>query len=218
MAEEKRVLKSSLGARLTHWSHTICWFILLLSGLIMFSGWFSWLTPIFGGANGANLIHRIFAVIFAAVPLIGLLYKPKSFLGWMKEATSWRPDDIKFMMMFPFDLLGLKVNMPPQERINAGQKFNSLLFPLVGLFIGLSGVVMWFAESFPMWMVSLAYPIHDLCWILGTMQLMFHMYLGSLHPGSGESFWAMFGDGKVRASWAKHHHTKWYNETYGDDE
>jgi formate dehydrogenase subunit gamma len=184
----------------------------------MFSGWFSWLTPIFGGANGANLMHRIFAVIFAAVPLFGLLYKPKSFLGWMKEAFSWGPDDIKFMMMFPFDLLGLKVNMPPQERINAGQKFNSLLFPIVGLFIGLSGVVMWFAESFPLWMVTLAYPIHDLCWILGTMQLMFHMYLGSLHPGSGESFWAMFGDGKVRASWAKHHHTKWYNETYGDDE
>jgi formate dehydrogenase subunit gamma len=94
MAEEKRVLKSSLGARLTHWSHTICWFILLFSGLVMFSGWFSWLTPIFGGANGANLMHRIFAVIFAAVPLFGLLYKPKSFLGWMKEAFSWGPDDI----------------------------------------------------------------------------------------------------------------------------
>jgi formate dehydrogenase subunit gamma len=217
MAEDKRVVKCSLGARMTHWSHTICWFVLLLTGLVMFSGWFGWLKPIFGGVNGANLLHRIFAVIFMIVPLIGLLLKPHSFIGWMKEAVRWGQDEIKFMMLFPLDFLGFKVYMPPQDRINAGQKFNSLLFPVVGFFIALSGIVMWFAQHFPIWMVRLSYPIHDLCWILGTAQVCFHAYLGSLHPGSGESFWAMFGDGTVKASWAKHHHTKWYEEVYGKD-
>lgn len=217
MAEDKRILKCSVGARIIHWSHTICWFVLLLTGLVMFSGWFDWLKPVFGGTNGANLIHRIFALVFVAVPLIGLIVKPRSFIGWMKEAASWGKDEIKFMMLFPLDFIGIKVYMPPQGRINAGQKFNSFFFPIIGFFIALSGFVMWFAESFPLWMVRLAYPVHDLCWILGTMQLCFHAYLGSLHPGSGESFWAMFGDGKVRASWAKHHHTKWYEQVCGKE-
>lgn len=215
---EERILKCSGGARFVHWSHTICWFLLLLTGLVMFSSkWCGWLAPVFGGVNGANLVHRIMAVIFIAIPLIGLLLRPRSFVNWMKEAVSWGKDEIEFMMKFPLDFLGFPVKMPPQGRINAGQKINSLLFPLMGLLIALSGIVMWFPGNFPAWLVRLAYPVHDAAWIIGTAQLMFHAYLGSLHPGSGESFWAMFGDGKVRASWAKHHHTKWYQELYGKD-
>jgi len=41
-----------------------------------------------------------------------------------------------------------------------------------------------------------------------------HAYLGSFHPGSGESFWGMW-KGTVREDWAKHHHAIWYEETYG---
>lgn len=214
---EERILKCSGGARFVHWSHTICWFVMLFSGLVLFSGWFKWLAPVFGGADGADFIHKLFAVFFIAIPLIGLFMKPRSFVEWMKMAFRWGKDEFVFMLKFPLDFLGFKVSMPPQEKINAGQKINSILFPLLGFLIALSGAIMWFAGKFPVWLVQLAYIVHDCCWIIGTAQVCFHAYLGSLHPGSGESFWAMFGDGKVRASWAKHHHTKWYEEVMGKE-
>lgn len=214
--DEKRIEKCTIEARIVHWSHTICWFLMLFTGLVLFSGWFSWLAPVFGGAAGADVVHKLLAIFFISVPLIGLMMKPRSFVNWMKLATRWGKDEIVFMMKFPLDFIGFKVDMPPQDSINAGQKMNSFLFPTVGFFIALSGMIMWFAGNFPVWLVQTAYIVHDACWIIGTAQVCFHAYLGSLHPGSGESFWAMFGDGKVRASWAKHHHAKWYHEKFGD--
>lgn len=214
---EKRVLKFGGGPRFVHWTHTISWILLLLTGLVMYSNWFGWLAPIFGGVSGANLVHRIMAVVFIVIPLIALCLRPRSFVNWIKEAASWGKDEIEFMMKFPLDFLGFPVKMPPQGRMNAGQKFNSFLFPIMGLLIAITGIIMWFPENFPAWLVRLAYPTHDVAWIIGTAQLCFHAYLGSLHPSSGESFWAMFGDGKVRASWARHHHTKWYKDVYGED-
>jgi formate dehydrogenase subunit gamma len=213
---QARVEKTTPEARFVHWSHTITWFVMLLSGMVLLSPKWHWLGVVIGGAPHADLIHKFFAVIFVAVPLIGLIMKPRSFIAWMKTALSWGRDEIVFMMMFPLDFLGFKVNMPPQDEINAGQKINSILFPLVGLGLVLSGVVMWFTWKFPPGWIPVAYIVHDACWIIGTAQICFHAYLGSLHPGSGESFWAMFGDGKVRASWAKHHHAKWYQRVYGD--
>lgn len=213
---EVRVEKTTPEARFVHWSHTITWFVMLLSGLVLFSPWWHWLAPVFGGAPNADLVHKFFAVIFISVPLIGLVMKPRSFVEWMKTAAHWGKDEIEFMMKFPLDFLGFKVDMSPQDGINAGQKMNTFLFPTVGLGLVLSGIVMWFSGRFPASWIPIAYIVHDACWIIGTAQVCFHAYLGSLHPGSGESFWAMFGDGRVKASWAKHHHTKWYKRVYGD--
>jgi formate dehydrogenase subunit gamma len=215
--QDKRVVKTSSEARTVHWMHTITWFVMLFSGLVLFSGWFNWLAPVFGGAVGANLIHKLFAIVFISVPLIGLFMRPRNYISWMKTAFHWGRDEIIFMMRFPLDFLGFEVEMPPQDQINAGQKLNSLLFPTIGFFIALSGVIMWFATYFPIWLVQVAYIVHDACWIIGTAQVCLHAYLGSLHPDSGESFWAMFGNGTVKASWAKHHHAKWYDKTYGKD-
>lgn len=214
--KEKRVLKYGPGPRFVHWTHTISFILLLLTGLVQYTTWFSWLAPVFGGVSGANLIHRIMAIIFVGVPLIGLILRPGSFINWMKEALTWTKDDVKFMLLFPFEFIGLPVGLPPQGRINAGQKFNSLLFPTMCALIAISGFIMWFAGSFPAGLVRLAYLVHDVAWIITAAQVINHAYLGSLHPNSGESFSAMFGDGTVRAAWARHHHKKWYDEVYGD--
>jgi formate dehydrogenase subunit gamma len=79
----------------------------------------------------------------------------------------------------------------------------------------LSGYIMWFPALFPAGLVRLSYPIHDLAMIFSTCMVAMHSYLGSFHPGSGESFWGMW-KGTVRADWAQHHHAIWYEETYGD--
>ena len=74
---------------------------------------------------------------------------------------------------------------------------------------------MWFPAIFPCGLGRVAYPTHDIAMILATCMVCMHGYLGSFHPGSGVYFWGMWKC-TVRSDWAKHHHSTWYEETYGD--
>lgn len=87
---------------------------------------------------------------------------------------------------------------------------NSVVTTTSCILVAISGYIMWFPSIFPSTLVRLAYPTHDIFMIIATMMVCMHGYLGSLHPGSGESFWGMV-KGTVKADWAEHHHKAWYD-------
>jgi formate dehydrogenase subunit gamma len=174
-----------------------------------------WLAAIFGGYHGAGLVHRIAAVIMTIVVVIFVIGNFKVLIAWIKDILRFGMNDIKFLLVFPLEFLGFKVKVPPQTKFNGGEKGNSIVTPTAVIFLILSGYIMWFPAIFPAGLVRLAYPIHDISMVLATMMVCMHGYLGSFHPGSGESFWGMW-KGTVREDWAKHHHKTWYDETYGE--
>jgi formate dehydrogenase subunit gamma len=211
----KRVERFNAVARITHWGHTVTFILCLLTGLALFLGGIDWLAAIFGGYRGAGLVHRISAVGMTIMIAFGVLFGFNGLIAWIKDLLRFGINDIKFICKFPFEFLGFKVKIDPQTRFNGGEKGNSMVTPTMVIFLVLSGYIMWFPAIFPSSLVRVAYWTHDLAMIFATCMVCMHGYLGSFHPGSGESFWGMW-KGTVRADWAQHHHAIWYQETYGD--
>jgi formate dehydrogenase subunit gamma len=211
----KRVERFNSLARITHWGHTVTFLLCLFTGLTLFLSGTGWLAAIFGGYRGAGMVHRVAAVIMTLMLVFASVVGYKGVIAWIKDLLRFGVNDLKFLLIFPFEFLGFNVKVPPQTRFNGGEKGNSIVTPTMVILLVLSGYIMWFPSIFPAGLVRFAYPVHDLAMIFSTVMVCMHGYLGSFHPGSGESFWGMW-KGTVRADWAQHHHAIWYEETYGD--
>jgi formate dehydrogenase subunit gamma len=216
-ADIPRVERFNIHSRVTHWGHTVTFLICLLTGLVLFLNGCDPLATIFGGYNGAGLVHRISAVGMTLFIVYFVLFNMRALAAWIMDLFRFGVNDIIFVCLFPLEFLGFKVKMPPQTKFNGGEKGNSIITPTMVLLLVLSGYIMWFPAIFPAWLVALCYPIHDLAMIFGTFMVCMHGYLGSFHPGSGESFWGMW-KGTVREDWAEHHHKVWYEENYAEKE
>jgi formate dehydrogenase subunit gamma len=173
-----------------------------------------WLAAIFGGYRGAGMVHRVSAVFMTLFILYFIVANLKVIVAWVLDILSFGKRDILFLMKFPLEFLGLEVKIPPQTKFNGGEKGNSIVTPTCVILLMLSGYIMWFPAIFPVALVRLSYPVHDLAMIFATCMVCMHAYLGSFHPGSGESFWGMW-KGTVREDWAEHHHKLWYDRTKG---
>ena len=209
-----RVERFNKVSRYTHLGHTVTFLFCLFTGLTLFlNSKVDWLAAIFGGYSGAGLIHRISAVLLTLFLIYFVLFNFKGIINWVKDIFRFGENDIKFLILFPLEFLGFPVKIPPQTRFNGGEKMNSVVTPTMVILLVLSGYIMWFPRFFPDGLVRLAYPTHGIAMVLSTVMVCMHGYLGSFHPGSGESFWGML-KGTVRTDWAKHHHATWYEETY----
>lgn len=210
-----RVERFNFLARFTHWSHTVTFLLCLFTGLALFLGPIDWLAFIFGGYHGANLIHRIAAVVMTATLMLSAVVGFKGVIAWVKDIFRFGMNDVAFISIFPLDFFGIEMKFPPQTRFNGGEKMNSIvLFTSVSILI-ISGWIIWWPSFWWPGLVRFSYWAHDLGMIFATLMVSMHAFLGSFHLGSGESFWGMW-KGTVRADWAEHHHKIWYDETYGD--
>lgn len=210
-----RVERFNFLARITHWSHTVTFLLCLFTGLILFLDGVDWLAAIFGGYRGAGLVHRIAAAVLTVTILTSMAVGFKGVIAWIKDLFRFGMNDIGFLLVFPLEFLGFKVKIPPQTRFNGGEKMNSIVTPTMVFLLMISGWIMWWPGIWWPGLVRFSYWVHDLAMIFGTLMVCMHGYLGSFHPGSGESFWGMW-KGTVRADWAQHHHAIWYEETYGN--
>ena len=207
---QDRVLRFNKGERFSHWVHAIAFFVLLFTGLGVLSTTFQPAMGIVGGIQVARMILRGVAVVF--VVLVGMMFfvgNPKDHWYWLKSVFSFNKEDLQHVTAFPKEFFGGHGTYPPQDKYNGGEKINSWITIFGSIFITLSGIVMWFAPSFPPGLVRWAYPVHDLSMIMMTSALIGHMYLGLLHPDSNPSITGML-NGYVPGKFARSHHAKWY--------
>lgn len=195
-------------ARFVHWLYVACFAVLLLTGLLIFADFFDFLAPLFGGFAGAQLIHRIVAVIFILPAFVFMIFDHKSFFGWLKEVFTWKKEDLGFFVPFVKELLTGKVEAPPpQGFINAGEKINSMATILFTTLIILSGFIIWFPEFFPIGLVQWGYAIHAGAVILATTVALVHAYLGTgLWPSAIKGMMT----GYVDEHYARSHHEAWH--------
>lgn len=205
-----KVLRFTLGERVSHWVHAISFFLLLFTGLGILSLAFRPALGIIGGVDVARLLHRVVAVIFVVV--VGAMFfigNPKYHWDWLKSIFHFSKADLQHVAAFPKEFFGGHGDYPAQDKFNGGEKINSLLTVFGTIFITLSGIVMWFAPSFPPALVRWAYPIHDLAMFIMAAAVIGHFYLGVLHPESRAALPGML-NGYVSAKFAKAHHAAWY--------
>jgi len=211
-----RIERFNVHSRVTHWGHTVTYLLCLFTGLALYLNSVEWLAIPFGGFRGAGLVHRVSAVLMTLVIVYFVLANFKVLIAWIKDILSFGMRDIMFVMKFPMEFLGFEVKIPPQTKFNGGEKGNSIVTPTCVLLLVASGYIMWFPAIFPVSWVRLAYPIHDLAMIFSAVMVCMHAYLGSFHPGSGESFWGILNV-TVREDWAEHNHKILYDRIKGAD-
>jgi len=123
------------------------------------------------------------------------------------------PADRRFVKLRSF-LSYMRWESHDQEigKYNGGQKLLFWLSALAALGLLLTGVVMWFPELFGEGLRQASWLLHDITFILFTLLIIGHIYLGIVEPGT---FTGMI-EGTVSRDWAKLNHPAWYRDVTGD--
>ena len=197
--------------RILHWIHAGAFTLLFLTGLIFF------ISPsgVLAQNNLLRIIHQVAAVIFIAAPLIYLPLNWKAAARGMKEAFIWGKEDLDWLNAAPrYYYLCDEDEMPPQERLNTGQKAWWLWVIVSWPIFVISGVIMWaFKTEVSAVFLQLMVFIHDVAFIITANMFFVHIYMSVVHPLARPlrtGSWSAMTRGTVSTEYAKSHHGKWY--------
>ena len=199
------VERFNTSERVLHWFVAASFFTLLLSGLGLYSRLFHNTFDLFGGGEGAILVHKYAGAVFFVASLL-------LFFNHGKDVCSFNEDDRKW-----FRALGGYLSKDPEHinsgKFNAGQKLFGLFMGIATLLLGVTGVINWIPLSFPREVVQISLLVHGLLFVAFVMLMVVHVYLTTIgNPGTLEGM--LYGN--VRRIWAKRHHPKWYKEIAGE--
>jgi formate dehydrogenase subunit gamma len=218
---EKKIKKHGLVNIVTHWFNVASWFILLTTGLailanpnlrIMPQGYIDFFINLFGGIGNLIHAHQVFGLIWVIVITYNVLLGFRRYFVPFARKMLLTPDDITCRVYL--QLFGKKVNLPPQDAYNAGQKVFGYVVFLGTIAIMLTGLIMTFSYLIPnelRWIVQWCRPIHFGAVGLIVAGLMVHVYMAAFFPEEKSAFFSMF-NGNVDALYARLHHKKWYEE------
>ena len=207
--EKKRgdrvIERFSPADRYAHWFLAIVWVALAITGLLLSLGkivllpligptLFSWLATL------AKTLHNFIGpILIIAVPWMFIRYVRDNGIGI--EDFRWFANIIGYF----------KGHEYPSGRFNGGEK---LVFWLVLVLFSTCLVVSGLVLVFPNFnqtreTMQLANIVHIVAAYLAIALACVHIYLGTV--GSTGAYRAM-RDGYVDASWAEHHHQRWYQD------
>lgn len=191
--------------RYAHWLLAITWVTLAITGLILSMGktvllpilgytLFSWLATL-----AKNLHNFVGPVLIVAVPLMFVRYVRDNGIGI---------EDLKWFMNIVGYFTGHEY---PSGKFNAGEK---LVFWIVVVILStvltITGLVLVF-PNFDQTRATMqtANVLHMVAAYVSIALACVHVYLGTI--GMTDAYRAM-RYGYVDASWAKHHHVRWYED------
>jgi len=220
----KYIQRQGVHARTVHWFHTISCISLFITGLFLYVPAFAGNLDV-GVLQAGRLVHRVAALIFIGVPLIGTLIKPSAVAHKFKEYfEKWTDEDKEFMKKFlPYLFAPKKIHMPNQDRYKSGQKVADLMVIFFSILISISGAFMWIGVSptldveFSQGLMRFMYFLHDGSFVALGVLLLAHIYIGAgiFQPYRGSAR-IMFGDGKISEADARYHWGFWAEEEIKD--
>jgi formate dehydrogenase subunit gamma len=209
---EKTILAFSPTQRTVHWLHTIAFLVLLATGAVLYV---PALAPLTIGEAGLALrfVHRVFAVLFMAVPVLYVIFDLKGFLYDMRLVFTWTKDDLAWLRAAPaYYFNGDDSKMPPQAKFNSGQKMFYLIIVIGFILFTLTGLVMWFGKGVvPPTVFQGSVFLHDLTTIATASFFAVHFFLATAHPLMKQSLDSM-RFGRLSEEYVREHHGKWYEE------
>jgi len=186
--------------RLSHWIFVAAFFVLLFSGLALFVPAVSEWTA---SANG-RFAHRVAAVVLMLVPVFYLLTDRKGLAQLLRDSFTYDKDDRAWFKHFIPYVFGKATNLPPQGRINAGEKLHHAAIILGFLVISISGLMLWFWDgmSAPMRLTTLM--VHDVSMLALAVLTVGHVFFVFVY-GAFSGMWSGF----VTELYARVEHSKW---------
>ncbi|MEW6033321.1 MAG: formate dehydrogenase subunit gamma [Chloroflexota bacterium] len=209
MKKTERVERYSVMARVFHWVHVTAFITLVVTGIFLYVPWIGAVAQ----DSWTRVIHRIGAVLFMGMPILFFLVRPRSAIETIKEGLTWGKEDFGWVAAAPrYYFLGDEAAMPPQGRVNSGQKLWFLLLMLTGPVFVITGILMWFfQDTLPSAVFQWSVFAHDVSFIATVCFFFVHIYLSVLHPLMSGVFSSMT-NGKVTKEFAQAHYAKWYEE------
>ena len=201
---EEKLLRYRTGQRYIHLLVASSFTVLFLTGLPLIFEPLSFLAA--GGWS--RIIHRIAAVGFMAVPFLYFFVDRRGAKELIVESFSYDKDDRRWLMHMGRYFLGNAANMPPQGRLNAGQKLHHASVILLGAGVVFSGLALWIgAGRMTDTMLSWAALIHNVTMLALVLLLIGHIYFTVVYKAIN----AMH-TGYVPRTDAEIEHAKWVAE------
>jgi len=195
------IIRHRLSSRLIHWSVAVTFFVSLFTGLPIWTPVFAWMAPLFGGLQVCRWLHPWAGVAF-------MLAVGAMFFAWLDEMIM-TSEEKSWIGPKLFEYLRYQSDDSEVGKYNGGQKIFFYTSALGALGLLVTGIVMWFPLSFSEIVRELAIILHDVTFVLFTISIVFHIYLGTAaEPGTFGSMTR----GTVTRAWAKLHHPKWYKD------
>lgn len=201
---EQVILRYRRTQRIVHAFLATSFVVLLITGLALIWGPLSFLAE--GGFS--RLIHRIGAVIFMAVPAMYLITDREGAKELVYDSFHYDKDDVEwFKNIFKY-IFGHAAEMPPQGRLNAGQKLHHGAVIIVSGTVVVSGLLLWLGKS---WLgataLSWVVVAHDLSMLALTLFLIGHLYFTYVYKAIGG-----MTNGWIEEVDARLEHPKWVEE------
>ncbi len=206
---ERKLLRYRAGPRIIHAVLATSFILLLISGLILLVPPLAWLAA--GGTS--RLLHRIAAVGFISVPILYLIFDRAAARELLVDSFRYDKDDIGWLKQMLRYYLGRAADMPPQGRLNAGQKLHHAAVVIMSGVTVVSGLVLWFAKgSLGGTGLALVVIIHVLSMLALTVLLVGHVYFTFVYgalPG--------MTTGYISEESARLEHPKWVEEVFAEE-
>jgi formate dehydrogenase subunit gamma len=213
--ESSRIPRWVLAERLAHWVYALFFLIAFLSGLLM---WIPATRSWMGGAReSVSLRHGITGYAMVLIPLIVMLALDRRRLARdAREIDMWNANDRRW---FWLTLKGRSLRggeMPPQGRLNAGQKASAVLVAAMALGFVVTGSLLLAKPGLPAWLVSRALWLHGFLAIAAVAVLVGH--LGHVFlTRHGRGYLSSMVKGALPEHIARDRHRTWWEEQQVDD-
>jgi len=188
--------------RLIHWIGVALFFMLLFSGIVLL-----FLPLSFLAAGGfSRFIHQNAAIPFVMLPIVYAILLPTQTKELLIESFTFTREDLKWFTYMPTYMLGRTHSLPPQGRLNAGQKLHHASTFLMFVTVSASGFVLWLGKG-RLGANGLACTamVHDLSMLGLSVLMLGHGYFTFLY----DAFSAM-RNGFVTEEYARMEHRLWF--------
>ncbi len=205
----RKVLRYRNAPRIVHMLLAISFLILLFSGLVIFLPFLSQ----YAAGGTSRFLHRIGAVIFMSIPILYLVLDRRGAKELLWDSFHYDRDDANWLAHSYRYFMGRAANMPPQGRLNAGQKLHHAGVVVFSAIIVITGLLLWFGKgSLGVTGLALTASIHDISMLVLTVLLAGHLYFTFVYKAlSGMT------TGYVDEKEARLEHAKWVAELEDHD-
>ena len=201
---QRKVLRYRKGPRIVHALLASSFMILLLTGMTLM------IPSLAGLASGGwlRMLHYIGAIGFIAVPIVYLIVDREAALELLRDSFTYDRDDVSWFLRVYRYFFGHAAEMPPQGRLNAGQKLHHAGVVIFSATIVFSGLALWFFKGeLGATGLAVAAMVHDLSMIILTVLLVGHLYFTFVYGAlSGMT------TGYIPEEEARLEHAKWIDE------
>ncbi|MDX6476320.1 MAG: formate dehydrogenase subunit gamma [Gaiellaceae bacterium] len=179
-----------------HWVHAAAFLLLLGTGLGLY---LPSLAELVGRRPLLKTIHVYTAVAWVvALVLVVAVGDRSSLRATVREIDLFDRNDRAW----------LKGRRPPQGRLNAGQKVNTILTAVFALLFAVTGFFLWYGERNTRFRFAQTILIHDWLMYISFVLFLGHLYLSLVNPKTRHSLNGITR-GWVDEEWARAHHATW---------